>query len=293
MRDDEVFGGLGDEARDVLVALVSCGGHVTAADLAPLAGAWAAANGRTVDPYDAALDALGDAYCHTVPNEHAVLLAPTDPSAVERWLVAQPPLLRTLVASAVCFDQVRWAAALGHGDDAGLFAAARRTWDTRSVRWRPRPPGARKGAPPFFPPQRDPLARLTLVATLVDRNDAEATAWVAGLLPRTRQEWVDHGREAVVAALPALAGLLPDGAAALVAQAVAGDERHGFGWADLAGLHRDRPGVFPAEVWDDVRKRYARWAKRRQTYPMNDAARAEMTETAADLGVRLDEGQVS
>lgn len=281
-----MFGGLGDDARDVLVALVSCGGHVTAADLVPVATAWAAANGRTVEAFDAALGALAGAYCHTVPNEHTALLAPAEPAAVERWLVARPPDLRALVASAVCFDQVRWAAGLYDGDE--LFAAARRTWDTRSVRWRPRPAGARKGAPPFFPPQRDPLGRLALVATLVDRNDAEATAWVAGLLPRTRQEWVDHGRDAVVAALPALAGLLPGGAAALVAQAIAGDERHGFGWTDLAALHTSHPCVFPPEVWDDVRARYARWAKRRQTYPMNDAARAELTETAAALDILLD-----
>jgi hypothetical protein len=284
VRDDEMFGGLGDDARDVLVALVSCGGHVTAADLAPVAAAWAAANGRTLETFDAALGALIGTCCDTVPNEHAVLLAPNDPAAVERWLVAQPAVLQALVASAVCFDQVRWAADLPERDARALFDAARRTWDARSVRWRPRPPNARKGAPPFFPPQRDPLARLALVASLVDRDDAEAVAWVAGLMPRTRQEWVDAGRDAVVAALPALAGLLPDGTAALVAQAIAGDERHGFGWADLAGLRREHPDVFPPDVWDDVRRRYARWAKRRETYPMNDAARAEMADVADALG---------
>ncbi|HWL37080.1 MAG TPA: hypothetical protein VNQ77_12900 [Frankiaceae bacterium] len=55
MRDDEVFGGLGDEARDVLVALVSCGGHVIASDLAPAATAWAAANGRALESFDDAV----------------------------------------------------------------------------------------------------------------------------------------------------------------------------------------------------------------------------------------------
>ena len=285
MRDDEVFGGLDDDARHVLVALVSCGGHVAVDTVAQAA----TARGRTVD-VDAALPALDGTYCTTVPNEYAVLLAPADPAGVERWLAERPAELRALLASAVFFDQARWAARL-HVEEAEpepeLFAAARRTWDTRSVVWRPRPANARKGAPPFFPPQRDPMIRLGLVAALLDRDDAEAREWVVGLLPRTRQEWADHGREAVVAALPALADLLPEGAAGLVAQAVVGDERHGFGWADLAHLRDDHPEVFPDDVWDDVRKRYARWAKRRQTYPMNDAARAELESTAHALGVDL------
>lgn len=279
---------LDDDAWDVLVALVSCGGHVAVDTVSQVATAWAAANGRAVD-LDAGLRALDGACLTSVPNDAGALLTPADPSGVEGWLAERPPVLRALVTSAVFFDQVRWAARLltEGAMRPDVFAAARRTWDTRSVVWRPRPADARKGAPPYFPPQRDPMARLALVAAFLDRDDAEAREWVAGLLPRTRQEWADHGREAVVAALPALAGLLPDGAAALVAQAVVGDERHGFGWADLARLRDEHPEVFPDDVWDDVRKRYARWAKRRMTYPLNDAARAEMTETAARLGVSV------
>ena len=236
---------------DLLLALVSCGGLAAETDVREAAGAWAAARGR-------AFDGSPGADVEVIPHERTVLLAtvrddvaPDDPAA--------------FAASLVFFDQAAGASRFD-GVRGEVFAAARRTYDTRAVRWRPRPPNARKGAPPYLPPQRDPLARLGLVASLLDRSDAEATAWVAGLVPRTRQEWADADRASVVAALPALADLLPDGVAPLVAQALAGDERHGFGWTELASLRADHPGVFPEDVWDDVRKRFARWAKRRQTY---------------------------
>jgi hypothetical protein len=131
------------------------------------------------------------------------------------------------------------------------------------------------------------MARLHLVAALLDRDDPDATAWVTGLLPTTRDQWAGYDRASVVAALPSLADLLPDRASALAAQALVGDERHGFGWGDLADLREAAPDVFPEDVWDDLRKRFARWAKRRLTYPMNDAARADLTTTASRLGAVL------
>ncbi|HVF20860.1 MAG TPA: hypothetical protein VNA14_11555 [Mycobacteriales bacterium] len=268
---------------DVLVALVSCGGLVGTEDLRAAATAWAAARGHALD-FDAAVAALDGPSCRAVPHGSTVLREPVDAAAAEEGLAADPAALRVLVANGVHFDQAAWAARFPAVRDEA-FAAARRTYDTRGVRWRHRPANARKGAPPYLPPQRDPMGRLALVASLLDRGDAEATAWVTGLVPRSRQEWVDADRAAVVAALPAVADLLPEGVPALVAQALAGDERHGFGWSALAVLRAEHPGVFPDDVWADVTKRFARWAKRRGAYPMNDTDRAEFTETAERLGL--------
>lgn len=286
------FEGLGDEERDVVVALVSCGGLVGADDLYAAASAWVAARGRALDrpAFDAA---LAGSFVASVTSGTTGLYGPADASVadlVREWLAGRPAELRAFVTSVVFFDQVGWVRDLARGDEAvrpDVFAAARRTYDTRAVEWRPRTGKARKGAPAYLPPQRDPMARLHLVAELLDRDDVEAREWVSGLLPTTRDQWAGYDRASVVAALPSLADLLPDGAAALAAQALVGDERHGFGWADLADLRDRTPDVFGEEVWDDLRKRFARWAKRRLTYPIDEKGRAELATTATRLGVDL------
>lgn len=287
---------LDDDARDVLVALLSCDGWIGIEHLHEAASAFVAARGRVLaaPAFDAAVDVLAGSFCRSVPNGATVLLAVADPpvkDVVERWLAERLPTLRALVGSAAFFDQARWARSFVYDVPGGVallpdvFAAARRTWDTRAVRWQPRTGKARRSAPAYLPPRRDVMARLGLVGSLLDRDDAEARDWVVGLLPRTRQDWADQDRLSVVEALPALADLLPDGAAALVAQALAGDERHGFGWTHLGALCVTSHGVFPDDVWDDVRKRFLRWARRRLTYPLDDAAHDEVATVAEQLGL--------
>jgi hypothetical protein len=263
---------------DLLVALVSCGGLVSLPDLTAAVAAWCAAQGRT--PPDVDVEALDGASFEVVPNGADVLVRPTEGAP---WLTGA--LLRDVLGSAVFFDQAAWA---GEATDAArddVFAAARRTYDTRAVRWQPRVRRSRPGAPPYLPPQRDPIARLGLVARLLDRDDAEARAWVTGLLPAGRAEWTALDRDALLEALPSFADLLTATAAATVAEMLAGDERHGFGWTGLGALHVTTPNVFPDDVWDDVRKRFRRWVKRRTSYGIDDEARAALQATAHDLGV--------
>jgi hypothetical protein len=262
---------------DLLVTLVSCGGLVSLPDLAVAVDPWSTAQGRTPPAVDAT--ALDGASFEVVPNGADVLVRPTDDAAP--WLTGS--LLDELLGSAVFFDQAAWACERADRDV--VFAAARRTYDTRAVRWQPRVRRARPGAPPYLPPQRDPIARLGLVARLLDRDDAAARAWVTGLLPAGRAEWTALDRDALLAALPSFADLLSEPAAATVAEVLAGDERHGFGWTGLAALHVDMPSVFPDEVWDDVRKRFRRWVKRRTSYGIDDEAYAALQGTAHDLGV--------
>lgn len=269
---------LGDDVRDVLVALVSCGGLVSLPDLTDAVAAWCVAQGRTPPGVDVAK--LDGASFEVVPNGADVLVRPTAAASP-----TDPAPARDLLGSAVFFDQAAWADEATDAPRDDVFAAARRTYDTRAVRWQPRVRRSRPGAPPYLPPQRDPIARLGLVAKLLDRDDAEARAWVTSLLPAGRAEWTALDRDALLAALPSFADLVTATTAATVAEVLAGDERHGFGWTGLGTLHAATPGVFPDDVWDDARKRFRRWVKRRVSYGIDDEAYAALTATAHDLGV--------
>jgi hypothetical protein len=270
---------MSDDVRDLLVALVSCGGLVALPDLTAAVAAWSAAQGRTPPAVDVA--ALDGAVFEVVSNGADVLVRPAEN------VDATGLPLNDLLGSAVFFDQAAWAYGSTDAGRDDVFAAARRTYDTRAVRWQPRVRRSRPGAPPYLPPQRDPIARLGLVAALLDRDDAEARAWVSGLLPAGRAEWIALDRDALLAALPTFADLLSVATAATVAEVLAGDERHGFGWTGLAALYTGTPSVFPDDVWDDVRKRFRRWAKRRMSYPIDDEAYAALQATASDLGLEL------